>query len=45
MQYCFHAADVPLQEVAAGFLIPRLPRESVGQAVALLGSLIMPHNL
>lgn len=42
-QYCFYKADVPLTQVALGFLVPTLPRESIGQAVALLGSLIMPH--
>lgn len=41
----FHKAHVPLAEVAAGFVTPRVPRANIGQAVALVGSLIMPHNI
>lgn len=41
----FYKAQVPLKEVAAGFVTPRVPRASIGQAVALVGSLIMPHNI
>lgn len=45
MQMMFYKAHVPLQEVATGFVTPRVPRSSIGQAVALVGSLIMPHNI
>ncbi|GAX76360.1 hypothetical protein CEUSTIGMA_g3806.t1 [Chlamydomonas eustigma] len=38
-------ADVPTNAVLEGFLIPRLPRKDVPTAVALVGSLIMPHNI
>ncbi|GFR45519.1 hypothetical protein Agub_g6911, partial [Astrephomene gubernaculifera] len=38
-------ADVPLGEVVRGFTVPRLPRKDVPVAVALMGSLIMPHNI
>jgi natural resistance-associated macrophage protein len=39
-------ADVSARGVLEGFLIPRLHggSEAVGQAVALLGSILMPHN-
>lgn len=41
----FVNADIPADEVVAGFLIPRLPLRDVPTAVALIGSLIMPHNI
>jgi natural resistance-associated macrophage protein len=41
----FYKAGVPMKEVAEGFVIPRLPRSNIGHAVALVGSLIMPHNI
>ncbi len=44
LQFMFSRAHVPSRDVAAGFLLPRLPRENIPQAVALLGSLIMPHK-
>ncbi|MEW5302256.1 MAG: hypothetical protein WDW36_005058 [Sanguina aurantia] len=43
--YMFFSAGVPLGEVAEGFLVPRLSRSSLPAAVALMGSLIMPHNI
>lgn len=41
----FYKANVPLDEVASGFVTPRVPRSNISQAVALVGSLIMPHNI
>lgn len=41
----FYKADVPAKDVAAGFVVPKVPRSNIGQAVALVGSLIMPHNI
>jgi natural resistance-associated macrophage protein len=41
----FYQAHVPLGAVAEGFLKPSIPRPAIGQAVALVGSLIMPHNI
>jgi Mn2+/Fe2+ NRAMP family transporter len=41
----YFAAGVPGLEVLSGFALPRLPRAAVPQAVALVGSLIMPHNI
>jgi natural resistance-associated macrophage protein len=41
----FIKADVPMKEVATGFVIPKVPRNNISQAVALVGSLIMPHNI
>ncbi|WIA40896.1 hypothetical protein OEZ86_004557 [Tetradesmus obliquus] len=41
----FYEAHVPLGAVAEGFLKPSIPRPAIGQAVALVGSLIMPHNI
>eukprot|EP00879_Flechtneria_rotunda_P004685 GHRR01004949.1.p1 GENE.GHRR01004949.1~~GHRR01004949.1.p1 ORF type:complete len:566 (+),score=198.80 GHRR01004949.1:1074-2771(+) len=41
----FYRAHVPLVEVVKGFVTPFVPRSSVSQAVALVGSLIMPHNI
>eukprot|EP00882_Tetradesmus_deserticola_P033095 GHRQ01037771.1.p1 GENE.GHRQ01037771.1~~GHRQ01037771.1.p1 ORF type:complete len:263 (+),score=71.73 GHRQ01037771.1:301-1089(+) len=41
----FYQAHVPLAAVAEGFIKPRIPRPAIGQAVALVGSLIMPHNI
>jgi NRAMP (natural resistance-associated macrophage protein)-like metal ion transporter len=38
-------AGVPALEVLEGFALPRLPRAAIPQAVALVGSLIMPHNI
>ncbi|KXZ51426.1 hypothetical protein GPECTOR_12g388 [Gonium pectorale] len=38
-------ADVPSGEVLRGFTLPSLPRKDVPVAVALMGSLIMPHNI
>ncbi|EFJ51763.1 hypothetical protein VOLCADRAFT_56724, partial [Volvox carteri f. nagariensis] len=38
-------AGVPLEQVARGFVVPQLPRKDIPVAVALLGSLIMPHNI
>ncbi|GFH18986.1 uncharacterized protein HaLaN_15871 [Haematococcus lacustris] len=43
--YMFASADVPMAEVAKGLVVPRLPRAYVPTAVALFGSLIMPHNI
>jgi Mn2+/Fe2+ NRAMP family transporter len=40
--YC--AAGVPGLQVLEGFVLPRLPVAAVPQAVALVGSLLMPHN-
>lgn len=45
VQVMFYKAGVPVKEVAEGFVIPRLPRSNIGHAVALIGSLIMPHNI
>jgi Mn2+/Fe2+ NRAMP family transporter len=44
-QVMFYKADVPLRAVAEGFAKPSVPRANIGQAVALVGSLIMPHNI
>ena len=41
----FYKAGVPVKDVAEGFVVPRLPRSNISQAVALVGSLIMPHNI
>ncbi|KAG2491205.1 hypothetical protein HYH03_010415 [Edaphochlamys debaryana] len=38
-------AGVPTGEVIRGFTIPQLPRRDLPVAVALMGSLIMPHNI
>eukprot|EP00879_Flechtneria_rotunda_P032929 GHRR01036404.1.p1 GENE.GHRR01036404.1~~GHRR01036404.1.p1 ORF type:complete len:139 (-),score=36.17 GHRR01036404.1:487-903(-) len=45
LQIMFYRAHVPLVEVVKGFVTPFVPRSSVSQAVALVGSLIMPHNI
>lgn len=45
LQVMFYEAHVPLGAVAEGFLKPSIPRPAIGQAVALVGSLIMPHNI
>jgi Mn2+/Fe2+ NRAMP family transporter len=45
LQVMFYQAQVPLGAVAEGFLKPSIPRPAIGQAVALVGSLIMPHNI
>lgn len=41
----FYKARVPLAAVAEGFITPTVPRPNIAQAVALVGSLIMPHNI
>ena len=41
----YFSAGVPGLQVLEGFALPRLPRAAVPQAVALVGSLIMPHNI
>ncbi|GLC38536.1 hypothetical protein PLESTB_001736900 [Pleodorina starrii] len=38
-------ADVPSGEVLRGFVLPQLPKKDIPVAVALMGSLIMPHNI
>ncbi|PNW83321.1 hypothetical protein CHLRE_05g248300v5 [Chlamydomonas reinhardtii] len=38
-------ADVPAGEVLRGFTVPSLPKKDLPVAVALMGSLIMPHNI
>ncbi|KAI8476617.1 MAG: natural resistance-associated macrophage protein-domain-containing protein [Monoraphidium minutum] len=43
--HMYVVAGVPTAQVLRGFLVPWVPRQSVGQAVAMLGSLLMPHNL
>jgi Mn2+/Fe2+ NRAMP family transporter len=45
LQVMFYQARVPLGAVAEGFFKPSIPRPAIGQAVALVGSLIMPHNI
>lgn len=45
LQVMFQRAHVPIAAVAEGFLKPTVPRPAIGQAVALVGSLIMPHNI
>eukprot|EP00201_Polytomella_parva_P013731 CAMPEP_0175070430 /NCGR_PEP_ID=MMETSP0052_2-20121109/18711_1 /TAXON_ID=51329 ORGANISM="Polytomella parva, Strain SAG 63-3" /NCGR_SAMPLE_ID=MMETSP0052_2 /ASSEMBLY_ACC=CAM_ASM_000194 /LENGTH=799 /DNA_ID=CAMNT_0016337545 /DNA_START=32 /DNA_END=2431 /DNA_ORIENTATION=- len=41
----YNIADVPPIKVIEGFLIPSLPLQYVSTAVALIGSLLMPHNI
>jgi len=41
----YASAGVPTDEVIKGFLIPRLPLKDVSTAMALVGSLLMPHNI
>ncbi|GIL45321.1 hypothetical protein Vafri_2585 [Volvox africanus] len=41
----YSRAEVPLDQVARGFTVPHLPRKDLPVAVALMGSLIMPHNI
>lgn len=41
----FYKAHVPIAAVAEGFIKPTVPRPNIAQAVALVGSLIMPHNI
>ena len=41
----FWLADVPYGEVVKGFLIPTLDASSLPTAAALIGSILMPHNL
>ncbi|KAG2430797.1 hypothetical protein HXX76_009773 [Chlamydomonas incerta] len=38
-------AGVPTAEVVRGFTVPSLPKKDLPVAVALMGSLIMPHNI
>ncbi|KAG2445110.1 hypothetical protein HYH02_008977 [Chlamydomonas schloesseri] len=38
-------AGVPTEEVVRGFTLPSLPKKDLPVAVALMGSLIMPHNI
>eukprot|EP00878_Enallax_costatus_P009171 GHUV01009586.1.p1 GENE.GHUV01009586.1~~GHUV01009586.1.p1 ORF type:complete len:419 (+),score=81.59 GHUV01009586.1:440-1696(+) len=45
LQFMFYKARVPLEAVAEGFIKPTVPRPNIAQAVALVGSLIMPHNI
>jgi natural resistance-associated macrophage protein 2 len=45
MGLLFFFADVPYGEVARGFLIPKLDAASLPTAAALIGSILMPHNL
>ena len=45
LQVLYVNADVPTAEVLRGFLIPKVPTGTVSQAVALIGSLVMPHNI
>lgn len=41
----FFFADVPFGQVARGLLVPRLDPGALPLAAALLGSIVMPHNL
>ncbi|KAK9805646.1 hypothetical protein WJX72_009884 [[Myrmecia] bisecta] len=41
----YHLAHVPTGQVIEGVLIPRLPRQDLQIAVAMVGSVIMPHNI
>ncbi|MCI13265.1 metal transporter Nramp5-like [Trifolium medium] len=50
MAGCFFAemsyVDPPVSDVLKGMFVPKLSGEgTVGDAIALLGALIMPHNL
>lgn len=45
MGLLFFMADVPYVEVAKGFIIPRLSASALPTAAALVGSILMPHNL
>ena len=45
MGLLFLLADVPYTEVVRGFLIPRLNAAALPTAAALIGSILMPHNL
>jgi natural resistance-associated macrophage protein len=45
MGMLFFFADVPYGQVARGFLIPKLDVASLPTAAALIGSILMPHNL
>lgn len=45
LQVMFVKAHVPIAAVAEGFIKPTVPRPNIAQAVALVGSLIMPHNI
>jgi len=38
-------ADVPVAEVARGFMVPRLPSAALPTAAGLIGAIVMPHNL
>eukprot|EP00884_Botryococcus_braunii_P012365 jgi/Botrbrau1/21129/Bobra.0061s0023.1 len=38
-------AGVPTAEVIEGLLVPRLPRSSIQMAVAVVGAVVMPHNI
>jgi NRAMP (natural resistance-associated macrophage protein)-like metal ion transporter len=41
----FFVAGAPLEDVASGLLIPRLPKGALPTAAALVGAALMPHNL
>ena len=41
----FFIADVPYTQVVRGFLIPKLDAAALPTAAALIGSILMPHNL
>lgn len=43
--HMYIVARVPTASVLRGLLVPVVPRANIEQAVALLGSLLMPHNL
>lgn len=45
MGLLFFFADVPYSQVARGFLIPKLDAAALPTAAALIGSILMPHNL
>ena len=45
MGLLFFLADVPYIEVAKGFIIPKLSASGLPTAAALVGSILMPHNL
>lgn len=45
MSILFFDAQVPYAEVVRGLVVPRLDAGSLPLAAALLGSIVMPHNL
>ncbi|CAG9463546.1 unnamed protein product [Pedinophyceae sp. YPF-701] len=41
----FYVSGVPVEDVMHGLVVPVLPKGSLLQAMAIIGAMVMPHNL